>query len=252
MTDPSNNTTDWLQAFLPLGTVRSDSWEPRGGGVLILDRPVVWLVTGRQVVDPVGDEELATWIPNERGVGLLNLTRNQRQTGMPWVHHPVGLSAAMLPLDPSFRIKAFAETQCTRVRDLQPMQPAASVGRLYGPDIAPDQAAPPAVLDGIISAADAKSGSIFTTAPMLPRNLGAPLVLASPYGGPVTLAGILLGNTMVNEPDPRMLPVRLGRAICVDAAWELVRGAEASEQRRRVTASEGSDDAERSDEEPTA
>lgn len=250
MTNAQQSSSDWLNAFLALGTVRNDAWDPRGGGVLILDRPIVWLVTAREIVEKLGEEELATWIPNEQGGGLLNLTQAQRQAGVGWVHHPVGLSATMLPLDPSFRIKAFAETQCTRVRELQPLQPAASLGRLYGPDIDPQETTTPAVLDGIISSANAKTGTIFTTAPMLPRNAGAPLLLASPYGGQVTLAGILLGNTMINEPDPRVLPVRLGRAICVDAALELIRGKDATEQRRRIAEAGKADAPEAAGEEP--
>ena len=78
------------------------------------------------------------------------------------------------------------------------------------------------------------TGRIFSTAPLLPRNAGSPLVLASPYGGAVTLAGILIGNTILSEADPRMLPIRLSEAVCVDAAFELIRSPAANDQRQLV------------------
>ncbi|MGK0304088.1 MAG: hypothetical protein ACI89X_004995, partial [Planctomycetota bacterium] len=116
-------SSDWLNAFLPLGRTQGDSWTPLGGGVLILDRPMVWLVTASEVLASLENDDLTTWVPNQKGVGLLNITDSQRQSNISWVHHPAGLSATLFPLDPSFLIKAFTETQCTRVRELQPLQP---------------------------------------------------------------------------------------------------------------------------------
>ena len=40
---------------------------------------------------------------------------------------------------------------------------------------------------------------------------------------------------MIHESDPRTLPVRLSRSICVDAALELIRGEDAQAQRARVS-----------------
>ena len=236
-TSNKNHDSDWLSAFLPLGCSHGDEWEPLGGSVLLLDRPVVWLVTAREVLRGLGNRELSTWVAQESGGGFLSITESQRRAGIDWLHHPAGLSATMFPIDASFRIKAFAETQCTRVRHLKPLQPTASVGCLYGPDIEPQAHPTPAVLDGIITSVNPTTGTIYTTAPMLPHNLGAPLLLASPYGGAVTLAAILLGNATVSEADPRALPVRLGHAICVDAALELIRGKAATQQRQHITES---------------
>jgi hypothetical protein len=94
----------------------------------------------------------------------------------------------------------------------------------------------------VISSADPQSGLIYSTAALLPHNVGAPLLLASPYGGNVTLAGILLANTLIAGTDPRAQPVRLGRAICVDAALELIRGDAANAQRRQVSAGTKAED----------
>lgn len=231
----ANANADWLNAFLPLGFKQGDNWNPVGSGVLIVDRPLVWLVTASEALTSLGEQDLTTWVPSEKGAGLLNISDSQRRSGIGWIHHPAGLSATLFPLDPSFQIKAFAETQCTKVRDLQPLQPTASMGCLYGADIAPTPSPSPAVCDGVVSSVNQHSGDIYSTAPLLPRNVGAPLLLASPYGGAVTLAGILLGNAMITEADPRILPVRLSKSICVDAAMELIRSEAANAQRQRVT-----------------
>ena len=230
----------YLNAFLALGTTEGDSWTPCGGAVLLLDRPVVWLVTAREAIAAAGGRNLSTWVNNSgtadgapAGPGLLDITDSQRQSGFDWIHHPTGLSATLFPLDARFGLKAFAETQCSRVRTLQPLQPTASVGCPYGVDTGTPHPMP-AVCDGVISSVNQHSGIVLSTSPMLPNNVGAPLLLASPYGGDVSVAGILLGNALLTETDPRALPVRLGRAICIDAALELVRGADAEAQRNRV------------------
>ena len=235
MTAQQGQGSDWLQTFLPLGCLHDGEWEPRGGGVLLLDRPVIWLVTARAALEGLGDRPLHTWVPREQGGAFLDLTASQRQAGIDWIHHPTGLSATLFPTDDSFRIRAFTEAQCTRVRKLTPLQPVATIGCLYGPDIEQQPQPTKAVLDGIISSVNAQTGTIYSTAAMLPNNAGAPLLLASPYGGAVTLAGVLLGDAMAAAGDPRALPVRLGRAICVDAALELVRGKQAEAQRRGVS-----------------
>ena len=80
-----------------------------------------------------------------------------------------------------------------------------------------------------------KNGRYPSSTSKYQRNAGAPLLLASPYGGEVTLAGVLLDHTLIHESDPRALPVRLSRSICVDAALELIRGSDAQTQRARVT-----------------
>ncbi len=229
--------TDWLHVYLPLGCKNGDNWTPVGGAFLLLDQPMLWLVTATSAITAAGGAPVSTWVRTADGVVLLDVTDSQRRSGLDWIHHPAGLSASLFPADPKFKLKAFTETQCTRVRNLRPLQPAAAIGQLYGADFDPSPARSPAVLDGIVSAVDERSGAVLATAPLLPRNAGAPLLLASPYGGDVTLAGVLLDNSIVHEADPRTLPVRLSRSICVDAALELIRGDDAKTQRARVTAS---------------
>jgi len=233
----SNNqqpSSAWMSAFLPLGIVDGQEWAATGGGVLLIDQSIVWLVTARQVVESLRGRDLSAWVPRQQGPGLLNITDSQRAAKLDWVHHPVGLSATMFPVDPNFGIKAFADKQCSKVRDLQPMQPCVSIGSILSADAGQSPNDPPAVCDGIISSSNAQTGQILATAPLLPNNAGGPLLLASPYGGAVTLAGIVLGNLMLNESDPRVMPVRLTKAICIDAALELIRGQEATAQRNKL------------------
>lgn len=235
MSNAKKSTANWLNAFLPLGCADGSSWLPIGGAVLLLDTPMVWLVTARSVVETTGDRSISTWIRRTDDHLLLNLTDSQKQSGLDWIHHDAGVSATLFPVDPSFALKAFAETQCARVRDLQPLLPAATLGGMYGNDIAPTPYPVTAVCDGIISAVDQQSGLIHTTAPLMPRNVGGPLLLASPYGDTVSLAGILVGKANFVDNDPREVPVKLSQAICVDAALELIRGEAAQECRRRVS-----------------
>lgn len=237
MTGGTPAPLDWLRAFLPLGSMRDGRWQSHGACVLLLDRPVAWLVTATAALRSIGDEHATVWVPSRGGTGLLDVTASQQQLDIGWIHHPAGISATLFPINDRFTVKAFTDAQCTRLRDLQPLQPCASLGCLYGADAVATPHASPAAHDGVIALVEAQTGFLFATAPLLPRNVGAPLLLASPYGGPVTLAGIVLDNTLLGEPDPRILPVRLSRAICVDAVLELIRGEAAQDQRRRATAS---------------
>jgi hypothetical protein len=229
---------EWLHAFMSLGCVHNNNWELQGGGVLLLDQPVAWLITATKVIEDLDGQDLVTWVRRKDSVNLLNISETQRKTELDWLHHPCGISATMFPVDPSFIIRAFSHPQCTKARDLLPMMPVVSLGSLMGPDI---QRAPhdlPAVQGGIISTIDANSGLVHTTAPLLPRNAGAPLLLAPSHGTQATLAGILLGNTIVPEPDPRMVPIRLAHAVTIEAAFELIRSEAATKQRQRITESQ--------------
>ena len=72
MTDAAS-TSEWRNAFLPIGVRIGERWEPRGGGVLLLERPFVWLVTARAVVTGCADASPSVWVPRSTGHGLLDL-----------------------------------------------------------------------------------------------------------------------------------------------------------------------------------
>jgi hypothetical protein len=226
---------DWLRAFLPLGAMRGDTFLPHGAGVLIVDRPFVWLVTASAVLEALEGQRCCAFVPRQQGHGLLDLTTSHERLGLGWLRHAsAGLAACLLPIEPSFDLRAFAVGQCARLADVLPMQPAVSVGCAYGLDTGDAVRMAPLVFDGIVAGIEAKAQRILTTAPLVPRNLGAPLLLASPYGGPVQLAGILLGERQLAEPDPRALPLRLGVAVSADAAFELIHGPEGKNLRERA------------------
>lgn len=227
--------SDWVNAFLPLGCIHNDAWESLGGSILIVDNPFVWLITSQNVIVSANGEDVSTWIPTGDGTKLLNLTDAQKSTQVDWLHHPSGLSASVMPLDPSFQVKAFAEAQCTRIRNLQPLQPAATVGGLMRPDLSPTPVPVSAFCDGIISAVNEASGAIYSTAPMLPGSVGGPLLLVSPHTGDVSIAGVLIEDTIVSEANPRIMPIRMSRAICINAVFDLIRSTEALDVRKRLT-----------------
>lgn len=230
-----NSATEWMQAFLPLGTVQDDTWELLAAGVLLVDAPTVWLVTATEPLKALHAQDLVTFVRRKEGPPtLLNLSNTQRNAGVDWLHHPCGVSATMFPVDASFAIKAFANAQCTKLRDLNPMQPAFSVGSLIGPGINRAPHDLPAVHEGVISTVDRDSGLVHATAPLLPRNAGAPLMLASPHGAMTSVAGIMLGTTVVQEADPRLIPLRLSNVITIEAALELIRSEAAAAQRKKI------------------
>lgn len=227
--------TEWLRSFVPLGWARGDAWTPLGGGVLVLDLPFVWLVTAAAVVQKAGERPLLAWLPGRPRPQLLDLTQSLQTLGIGWIQHAQeDLAATLLPLDPKFDVRAFGPSQCTRIAEVPFLQPVVTLGALYSPEI-PSAGQPAlAMLDGLVARADEASRRLYTTATLLPRNQGAPLLLASAHGGPATLAGILTGNVTLPEADPRELPTRLGCAIAIDAALELLTGAAANQLRQRA------------------
>lgn len=227
--------TEWLRSFVPLGWARGDAWTPLGGGVLVLDLPFVWLVTAAAVVQKAGERHLLAWLPGRTRPQLLDLTQSLQTLGLGWIQHAQeDLAATLLPIDPKFDVRAFGPGQCTRIAEVPFLQPVVTLGALYSPEI-PSAGQPAlAMLDGLVARADEGTRRLYTTATLLPRNQGAPLLLASAHGGPATLAGILTGNVTLPEADPRELPTRLGCAIAIDAALELLAGDAANQLRQRA------------------
>lgn len=235
MTPGQAASHDWLRAFLPLGSMRGDTWLPHGAGVLLVDRPFVWLCTAGAVLDQLAGERCCAFVPRQQGHGLLDLSTSHERLGLGWLRHPrVDLAACLMPIEPSFDIRAFAVAQCTRLADVQPLQPAATVGCAFGLDTGDAARMAPLVFDGIVAGVERGAARILTTAPLVPRNLGAPLLLASPYGGPVQLAGIVTGERLLTEPEPRALPLRLAVALSVDRLFELIHGPEGKALRERA------------------
>jgi len=240
----SSARQDWTKSFVALGSLREDSWVPSGAGVLLVDPPVVWLVTLKSVVDSLAKNFSHAWVARQNNRGLLDLGRAQEALGLGWVSHSrYDIAATLFPLDPKFDIKAFSHTQSTMISDVHAAQPVLTVGCMYGPDVDNPGYPAPAVYDGIVARSEVGSQRIYTTALMFPRNAGGPLVVASQYGGPVSLAGIMVGNVMLGDTDPRVLPVRVGSALAIDSAWELVRSEAAVAQRQRAMAGPGAREA---------
>lgn len=228
---------DLLRSFLPIGTLRKGAWAPTGAGVLVLDTPVVWLVTATAAIDALGDEPVHTWVPQQRGAAVFDLAAAQQRFGLRWIRHATQeIAATLLPLDPSFAIKAFGLQQSAWLRDVAALQPTVSLGCPYSQEMANPGHPAPAVFTGVVARVEPEAHRIYTTAPLLPRNAGAPLLLASPYGGPITLAGILTGTIQLGGTDPRDLPIRLAAAVPFDTVLELIQSPAANACREAATA----------------
>ncbi len=89
---PPASGIEWLHAFMSLGCVHNNNWELQGGGVLLLDQPVVWLVTATKVIEDLDGQDLVTWVRRKDSVNLLNISETQRKTELDWLHHPCGRS----------------------------------------------------------------------------------------------------------------------------------------------------------------
>jgi hypothetical protein len=78
-------------------------------------------------------------------------------------------------------------------------------------------------------------GRLITTAPLLPLNVGAPLVMQAPAeaGGGLGLIGLLTRTLVVPEPPGSPAPpVRMAEAVPIEAAVALVRSDAGRAQRR--------------------
>lgn len=227
--------SEWLNAFVPLGSYGDESWSPAGAGVLIVDLPVVWLVTSKSLVQQAAEQQapLAAFLSREEGGAILDLGESQAASGLGWIEHEdLDLAATLFPVNPAWKIKAFAQQQCAPAAELHALLPVCSLVCPYG--LAPTERPQPFVLTGTIS--HVSGPLLYTSAPLLAQNRGAPLVLGSGLGGKIQLAGILTQSLLVPEPDPRVPPVRLSVAVGMEEVWSLVRGPAAVAQRAQVSA----------------
>lgn len=224
--------SEWSGAFVPLGTYSEEAWSPRGAGVLIVDLPVVWLVTSKSLVRDLGEEALAAFLSHGEGGTILDLSESHAKSGLGWIEHgEQDVIASVFPMNPAWGIKAFSQQQCAPVEELRPLLPVCSLGCPYG--LLPVARPEPFLLTGSIGRL--RDSLIYSTAPLLANNVGGPLVLASGLGGPVKLIGVLTASHLAPEADPRVPPVRVSEAVGMNAVWDLVRGEQALAQRKRVS-----------------
>lgn len=229
---------EWLRTFVPLGTYSADAWSPAGAGVLVVDLPVVWLVTSKELVRGI-QGPVAAFLEHgpppgggEPGATILDLSEGHQKSGMGWIEDPaLDLAVSLFPLSPTWKVKAFAQQQCIPCAELPRLAPVVSAGCPYGTIGA--ERPRPFMFEG--SVANTSGPLIHTTAPLLPQNAGAPLFLPGPEA--FRLAGVLTRTLLIPESDPRVPPVRLAEAIGMEPVWNLVRGEEARALRKRVVES---------------
>lgn len=230
---------EWRQAFVPLGTARGDVWTPLGAGVLLVDNPVVWLVTARAVLDAAGASPIVGWVETVDGGNALVDLSTGRTADLAWLRHPErDLAACVFPIGTTWRIKAFNEARTLQEADLQPLLTTCVVGSPYGIG-APGQRPTALALEGALAGVDLAARTIVTSAPLLPRNGGAPLLVPLPpqAGGGVVLAGIATHSVAVPEAvQSTLAPVRLTIAAPIALAFELIRSAPGKAARKAAMA----------------
>lgn len=224
---------EWLAAFLPLGVVREQkAWAPLGAGVLLIDPPILWLVTARSTLQRAGDQTLSAFVSEDQGGTVLDLVSGRRGTAFDWLEDTAaGLVACLFPVDRSWPVKAFPEAACV-TDELEPGSAVWAVGAVYGQPLLGERPSP-LVLPGILARRDAEQ--LVTTAPLPPMNLGAPLLVPvrGEGGSGAALAGIVTAIlTVPAEPGIPAASLRLSVATPVAAALSLIRSEAGKAQRR--------------------
>ena len=246
-------TREWLNAFVPIGVMRSQNdWLPLGAGALFHDPPVVWLITANHIVERAKGEGMTLLVTRAKGGPTpVKIREIQQKHGYGWHSDEMhDIAATLMPLSPDWRIKAIGEDMCIKWADLVPSMPCFTVGCPYGVTGFDPQRATPLVLDGIISGLNPDSGQIYTSVPTFPGNSGGPIIVRrdpfDPGGGltvgrPVLLlAGIIRQFGLVPPLDSSgevsLPPLHLGVGASIEAAIALVRSPSAREERERVLA----------------
>jgi hypothetical protein len=233
---------DWLNAFVQLGKAEGEGLAPLGSGFLLLDDNRPWLITSRTTLETAQGDDLLAWVGSPGTV--VGISQALALNELQWVvHEQHNLAACLFPLDPAWNVKAFSQAACVPGEKLMPLMDACSLGSPYGFDLG---GRPPVMaLDGVLSSVDLERGRLFTTAPLLPMNTGAPLlVLTAPLamGGSVLLAGVMAQTLPVRRPvegamvPPHLVPTQLHLSLAhpVGAVFDLVRSEGAKAQLARV------------------
>ncbi len=222
---------DWLGAFVPLGVASERTWTPLGAGVLLVDAPVVWLITARAVLQEAGDRRLAAFVSEQAGGLVLDLTTGRRGTPLDWlVDEEHEVAACVVPIDPAWGTRAFPEARCAPAERLQAGTPVQGLACVHGVPGVSERTAP-LLLPGVVARRDPTR--LVTTVPLPPHNIGAPLLLPLPaqLGGGVALLGVFTRSAAVPEPGAAS-PLRLGLVTPIAAALSLVRSERGKAQRR--------------------
>ncbi len=237
-------STEWLDAFAPVGVLQADNNWAAGGACVFFRKPtLLWMVTARHVVEKVGRQALAVLVNRSsgEGVNVVELGRILADHQLAWLEDADhDLAAAPMPYLTDYGIRALTPKQCLPLTELVPSMPSFTVGCPYGLYRVNPRRATPLVLDGVISGVDPVSRRIYTTAPTFPGNSGGPLIVhlnqfgppprdisAYPNGYPdpnPRLAGIMLETALLpaNELAGRIPPLHLGVAAPADAVLALL------------------------------
>lgn len=233
MSTPTTHTAapELLKSCVPLGHRTDVAWTPLGAGVLLFERPFVWVVTAKSVLAEAGESPVFAWVSEDKGGTVVDLSAGLREAGLAWVEHStLDLAISLFPIDPSWGLTVFVESQCVPADALYPLVPVASVACPYGTGAISGKPTPLA-LSGVISRSEPESATLYTSASLFPQNAGAPLVLVPKPKGTIYLAGSLTGTVLVPEPIPTVPPLRIGVATTTDAIWALIRSDAAQKQR---------------------
>lgn len=228
---------EWLGAFVPLGLSKGEarSWSPIGAGVLLIDTPILWLVTARSLLQRAEEakQPLSAFVSEDQGGTVLDLVSGRRGTPLDWlIDEASGLAVCLFPVDRRWPLKAFPDERCAGFEQLVPAMPVLTVGAVYG-GIAQGERPLPLVLTGSVARVEAQR--LICAAPLPPQNVGAPVMVpvAAESGGGVAVAGVVTAAASVPaEPGAPGNSLRLIAAAPIGAALSLIRSDAGDAQRR--------------------
>lgn len=238
---------EWLQAFLPIGTLKGNRWTAIGAGFLFLDEPIVWLVTAKHVIRTAGESAVGVLIGRRNGgVELVNVTDFHQAHDLWWHEHEgADVAIGLMPQNPDWSMKAVGRDLCLPIDEALPSLVCYTVGCPYGLRGLDPTRATPLVLDGIIAGTNSTRREIYATTPTFPGNSGGPLlVLKTPFnpsGGLVVgqqimhVGGVMIQTSLLPDPeDSGIPPLHLGVALSMEVVLELLDGQAVQAARRGI------------------
>lgn len=222
--------SDWTRASVALGIADDERWTPFGQAILIVQRPLVWLVTLESALPADAEAPVSAWVsPGNQGT-LFDLSDLHEHTPISWIRGN-GWAATLCPVKPEWGTKAFNQEQSVMEHEQLPLlAPCTSGQYVYGAGLPlPTGPSQPYLLPGVVSAAG--PGGLFTTLPLQPRNLGAPacVVVTTGKEPEVRLLGLIEAAHPQAPPSQTLTVVRP-----ISGAFALLSSEAATAQRELI------------------
>lgn len=234
---------DLVRTTLCLGVQAEGEWAPLGCGFVAADERILWLVTSSRVLERAEGQPLTVWVARHQGGALLGLGAVLQQAGLEWLRAEHGdVAACAFPAQADWDVKAIPLLKSVAGGLPTPLMNVHALAFPYGVDGFDPRQDLPILLPGGVAGVDEARARIYHTAPSLPLNEGAPLMLATGVGAQrqLLLVGVANGPVRPAAPVPaKEIPptvAALSVATPIKALVELLGSEAARDQADRVLA----------------